>query len=170
MTVGKSGSGAHNMIWKLHLASRWWLVVPFFFGAEQVSANPSERQFPAVVESNVTHVAVGLTKLTLDGCKLSSVRLGKKAGGSLDLSGNCQFNKAQDGLVRAVKVKDNFVFAVETSEPIPETSDCKTRIQGVIVSSRGIRLSSTVQNIAMCPPMSLDQKMFQVFAVRTKPL
>jgi hypothetical protein len=170
MIVGKSGSGAHNMIWKLHLASRWWLVVPFFFSAAQVSAQPLERKFPAVVENNLTHVAVGLTKLTLDGCKLSSVRLGKKASGSLDLSGNCQFNKAEDGLVRAVKVNNNFVFAVEASEPIPETRDCKTRIQAVIVSSRGVRLSSAVQNISMCPPISLDQKMFQIFAVRSKPL
>lgn len=84
----------------------------------------------------------------------------------------CQFAKGKDGAVRIVESEAGSVLIVESSRseaaPSPggATSDCDTRLRGVVVTAKGVQLSRDTQKVATCAPAHWDEKMFHVFSLQ----
>ncbi len=138
--------------------------------ARDAAVKPRERAFPIVELAGTEAVQVGATRLTLKDCTLTTARRQISSSGRADVTGTCHFSKTKNGKARALQMADVFIFAIEASEPVAGSRDCKTQIQGVSVSSSGVRLSQNKQSVATCLPAQWDQFMFQNFAGATKAL
>lgn len=158
-----------------------YLFISFSCAAAQITNNPQKSE-PTSSDSKAENaqkdekntVKVGNFNLFLDGCQISYKGKDKTESFTFSFAEPCQFSLDDKGKIRIVKVKNNFVVAVESSQPQTNNesgktvTDCDTQIRGVIVGKDFVRLSAQTQKVAMCLPFVWDEKMFVVFASRTE--
>lgn len=85
----------------------------------------------------------------------------------LALPPGCRFHRLQTGEVRVERTTRGAVAMVESSRKIPDTRDCETSLQAIVVQNGSVRLSEQVKKVAMCPPFQWDPMMFEVMSART---
>jgi len=85
----------------------------------------------------------------------------EQPGIDLSLKWPCQFHRDANGTLRTKQVGTRQVILVESSEPMPSPSrDCRTEIQAIRSTGKGLEASSAVSRVAACPPFQWDEKVF----------
>ena len=116
-------------------------------------------------------VSVGGTLLTLDGCQLTVESAGTVQKHTLPMPEGCTFGKRKAGGPVQIETTSRGSAVLVVSSKSLGGRDCDTHVRALVVSKRGVELSSDEQEINMCGADGpFDTPAFITLAASAKPL